>query len=358
MINDKVLIIEDEINIANSIETILGYNNIKSDLADCGLKAIDLLKTNKYSCILCDINLPDINGYEILDIVRHQIKSIKIPFIFLTAFADAIDIRKGMNSGADDYITKPFTASNLLETIRARIIIKQHTSTLINEEVNNQWVNVVLENLNHELLTPLNGIITSIDVLQSIHVEKTSIDKFREVMSILSTSGKRMHKNIKKLILYSLLMSMNNEYKKSLEYAELNLSELLHRILKNSSEKCGEMFNYAHIEIEDNLKILGVKNIINTIFEELIDNSFKFCVDGYPTIKLYSYESHIIFSVENNSKVTFEYKNIQAFKKFHSDKTKNGMGIGLYLCKELTLMQNYKMDVLANENTVNIKVQF
>ena len=117
MKNATVLIIEDEPSILNNIATILqisGYSCIK---ASCGADALVILSTTIPDIILCDVMMPDMDGFSVLKKVRENINTQTIPFCFLSARADIVDIDFGLSLGANSYITKPFAAKDLLATV-------------------------------------------------------------------------------------------------------------------------------------------------------------------------------------------------------------------------------------------------
>lgn len=117
MKNALVLIIEDEVAILNNISTILqisGYTCIK---ASCGAAALQVLLTQIPDIILCDVMMPEMDGFEVLKNIRENIATQHTPFCFLSARADVVDIDFGLSLGANGYITKPFTAKDLVATI-------------------------------------------------------------------------------------------------------------------------------------------------------------------------------------------------------------------------------------------------
>lgn len=118
---EKILIIEDDKAYVENIKILLTEENFNVISAMNGLDGIDLAKTENPDLIICDIMLPDVDGYSILKEIRKRPKTKLIPFIFLTAKAEMSDLRAGMNYGADDYLTKPFLAIDLLTTIRTRV---------------------------------------------------------------------------------------------------------------------------------------------------------------------------------------------------------------------------------------------
>lgn len=117
----KILVIEDESLIRRSITEALkfeGYHVISTEKGKDGLnKALH----DHPDLILCDIMLPDIDGYAILKEFNKSAQSSKIPFIFMTALSDRSNFRSGMELGADDYLTKPFTIKELLNAITSRL---------------------------------------------------------------------------------------------------------------------------------------------------------------------------------------------------------------------------------------------
>lgn len=120
---DKVLIIEDDKAIRESLHDILelkGYDVITAINGRTGLVAV--IK-EKPDVVICDVNMPGMNGFELLQSLNDCMdKEIVPPFLFLTARATSSDIRKGMELGADDYITKPFNPLELLEIVKSKII--------------------------------------------------------------------------------------------------------------------------------------------------------------------------------------------------------------------------------------------
>lgn len=116
--NEKtILVVEDDTSVRYALSVFLEIAGINFVEAMDGTEALKQLAARKFDLILCDINLPDILGYEILKHVRSEPNLIAIPFIFLTAYADMRDVNKGMELGANDYLTKPFSNKQLIETV-------------------------------------------------------------------------------------------------------------------------------------------------------------------------------------------------------------------------------------------------
>lgn len=117
----KIILIEDNMNVRETTKEILELADYKVITAENGKKGVELVKSEKPDLIICDIAMPDLDGYGVLRILNRNPLTSGIPFVFLTAKTEKSDIRKGMNQGADDYITKPFKENELLEAVEMRL---------------------------------------------------------------------------------------------------------------------------------------------------------------------------------------------------------------------------------------------
>lgn len=117
----RILVIEDEIHIRDNIQDILELSGFEVLTAENGIVGLQLAKNKLPDLILCDIMMPKLDGYEVLKALRQEIETALIPVIFLTAKAERTDVRQGMELGADDYLTKPFSASELRRAIAVRL---------------------------------------------------------------------------------------------------------------------------------------------------------------------------------------------------------------------------------------------
>jgi diguanylate cyclase (GGDEF)-like protein len=118
---NKILVIDNEYDIAELIGEILTVNGFQAQTALNGKEGINAAINFHPDLILCDISMPQITGYDVLDSLRKNKETHAIPFIFLTAKDGMQDLRKGMLLGADDYLTKPVSADELVATVRTRL---------------------------------------------------------------------------------------------------------------------------------------------------------------------------------------------------------------------------------------------
>jgi DNA-binding NarL/FixJ family response regulator len=117
----KILVIEDEPEMRRNLATILRLEKYNPVTAENGREGLEMARLETPDLILCDVMMPELDGYGVLRELRASASTEATPFIFLTARGEKPDVRAGMNLGADDYLTKPVAKSDLLSAIRTRI---------------------------------------------------------------------------------------------------------------------------------------------------------------------------------------------------------------------------------------------
>src|SRR5512135_2587834 len=117
----KILVIEDEPEMRRNITTLLRYSEYESLAAENGRQGVEAARQAKPDLILCDVMMPELDGYGVLQALQADASLARIPFIFLTAKGEKDDLRSGMNLGADDYLTKPVANADLLRAIETRL---------------------------------------------------------------------------------------------------------------------------------------------------------------------------------------------------------------------------------------------
>jgi DNA-binding response OmpR family regulator len=157
----KILIIEDNQDVRENTAEILELANYEVCTAEDGEKGVAMAKLIQPDVIICDIMMPELNGYDVLLHLNKDKKTAGIPFIFLTAKTERTDVRKGMNLGADDYLTKPFEESELLDAVASRIkkysFLKKEFSKDI--EGVNQFFNEVSKSAGMESLSENRNVV-------------------------------------------------------------------------------------------------------------------------------------------------------------------------------------------------------
>src|SRR6185295_5550711 len=116
-----ILLIEDNKEVRENTAEILELAGYKVNTSSDGKKGVEQVNKSKPDLIICDIMMPVLDGYGVLHLLSKNADTVNIPFIFLTAKTERTDVRKGMEMGADDYITKPFDKIELLNAVESRL---------------------------------------------------------------------------------------------------------------------------------------------------------------------------------------------------------------------------------------------
>jgi DNA-binding response OmpR family regulator len=157
----KILIIEDNPDILENTSEILELSNYTVITAQNGKEGVERALANKPDLILCDIMMPELDGYGVLHMVQKNPELQQTPFIFLTAKSEREEMRKGMSLGADDYITKPFDPTDLLNAIEGRL----KKAELIRQRISEGLTGV------NELITIVGGEKALKDFVEGRHVD-------------------------------------------------------------------------------------------------------------------------------------------------------------------------------------------
>jgi len=176
----KVLIIEDNNDIRDNVVEILELANYQVFEANNGKTGVDLANKNLPDIILCDIMMPELDGYGVLYLLNKNAETATIPFIFLTAKAERLDLRKGMEMGADDYLTKPFDDMELLNAIETRLKKK---------ELQEEFYSKSLDSLS-TLVSKNNGLA---ELKKVIHERKTRQFKKNQVIYYEGDKGNGLY---------------------------------------------------------------------------------------------------------------------------------------------------------------------
>ena len=187
----KVLVIEDEDVLRTNIADILEVNGFEVSQAENGQVGIERARRDRPDLIICDVMMPEVDGHEVLATLRQEPETALTSFIFLTAKATVGDVRHGMNLGADDYLTKPFTQAQLLEAIAARLSKHQAVQKLRREieklAQSNDLKEQFLGAASEELRGPLTNISMAVEMLR----KAPSIEKVQRYVDMLRSECDR-----------------------------------------------------------------------------------------------------------------------------------------------------------------------
>ena len=208
---EKILIIEDAKILRESIADSLHLEGFEVVQAENGNTGVVLAREHMPDLILCDIMMPDMSGYDVLQVLSGDSSRITCPFIFTTALGERENIREGMDLGADDYLVKPFTINELLKAINSRL----HKRLLIETQIRSK-----LEKIEEELKSKsveLNELIKNQQLeLAKVYTLNTQITK-----QLSDHHAKLMEDVYRSNEINSSLKVMNDELTAELQKADI-----------------------------------------------------------------------------------------------------------------------------------------
>ncbi|MBM3847440.1 MAG: hybrid sensor histidine kinase/response regulator, partial [Verrucomicrobia bacterium] len=208
----KVLVIDDTAEIREVISECLSYMGHEVRTADDGPSGIRMAEQECPDLIICDVNMPGLDGYSVLLALRRIESTATTPFIFLTSISDKIHMRRGMELGADDYLTKPFSQKELKAAVSARLDKQAEVDRQIEKKLDELRGNLTLA-LPHELRTPLNGILGLSSILIEEYASCSPADLLSSARDI-NISAQRLHHLIENFLLYSQIQVLLTQKKR------------------------------------------------------------------------------------------------------------------------------------------------
>ncbi len=358
----KILVIEDELPMRQRILETLSYEGFEAICAENGRKGVHAAKTHLPDVIVCDVNMPGINGYEVLNALRDDPATTTIPFIFLTARAGMKDLREGMNRGADDYLTKPFTVEELLGVIQTQL--KKHAafSEQAAREIDDLSVDLS-RTLPHELRTPLQGILSLSEYLTQSGpkiVREADEAKIVEVGAYLHQSAERLHRLIENYLLYAnLKLSAHDEERKqqhALFHQEtLHTHDVIAFFAAKIAKEAGRQEDLT-LDLTEAAILIAPKSL-HKILEEVLDNALKFSQPGTEVrvvTRLDEQHFTLCLSDQGHGMSREQISKIRAYTQFNRRQhEQQGSGLGLAIARLLTDMNNgeFTIDSVKDQGT-------
>src|SRR5688572_17174772 len=202
----KVLVIDDTEEIRIIIAESLNLYGFLTLSAEDGASGIEMARKHTPDLIICDINMPNMDGYATLTALREEETTATIPFVFLSGASDKINMRRGMELGADDYLTKPFTHKELMAAVNARLEKQADLQRQSEKKLDELRGNITMA-LPHELRTPLNGILGLASLMIDDHTTMPAAEVL-ESAKFIHESALRLHRLIENFLVYSQIQLM------------------------------------------------------------------------------------------------------------------------------------------------------
>jgi CheY-like chemotaxis protein len=316
--------------------------------ASNGRNGLEIAQQHIPNLIICDIMMPEIDGYGVITALRNNPATTAIPFIFLSAKSDKTDFRQGMELGSDDYLTKPFTRDELLGAINAQFRKQAIINNYYRQELDNLRGNIS-KSLPHQLLFPAIEVMGLADIL----VKNYHAMEAHEVPDIgkrIRKAGRDMHEMVKKFLLYAELESTesNTEWANEIRSSKTTFVDIE---VSSCAKKIAENYNRVS-DLEVDVKDASIKisdSYFNVIVKEIIDNGFKFSSEG-TSVYVWGIcdDKEFCLSVTDRGQgmEPEQLANFGAYMKFEKKLyIQQGTGLGLAIAKRLVELHGGRLEI-------------
>lgn len=372
----EVLIVDDIPSNLNFLSEVLHLEGIGVLLATSGMDAIEIAQYKHPDLILLDIAMPLMDGYEVCAKLKANEETRDIPVIYLTARTEPEDILKGFETGAVDYILKPFNATELIARVKTHLELRAKTEALksvnvhLEEQVKLRTAEITeanrnltetnsklaraydeltnldkakdefIRHINHELRTPLQGIHGFTLILEDI-VESP---EQKEYLQSINSLVKRLVKLSEISLLFTEIKAKN--YKITLK--PLSLKHSISQILETFRDEADRIFVLNELS-DSHMFIKADQRLMKTCLELVVDNALKYTPeDGKVTIRTFNDEELTGIEILDEGP-GFTTKALESlYELFSADNLKyhsHGFGIGLATAKVILDTMSGKLDI-------------
>ncbi|OIP81647.1 MAG: hypothetical protein AUK44_09545 [Porphyromonadaceae bacterium CG2_30_38_12] len=341
---DKLILIIDDnpMNLLLTSKILEGFG-FRTTTAESGPEGIESIEKSIPDLILLDISMPDMDGYEVCEIIKKNDKWKEIPIIFLTANTQMEDLVTGFEKGGVDYITKPFKSEELSVRVKTHLDLAASKLEII---AMNRQRDKLYSIIAHDIRSPLSGILQTIDAIEQGFFDPTS-DDFKDIIHHLR---ERTHET--STLLTSLLQWTRIKGDRvSIEPKQTNMFVVVTSCVQLLEANAGMKDINIHIDSDPNAVAWCDEVSMHTVIRNLITNAIKFTPNnGNIWIKAHQVDQKVILEVVDSgigmASDTID-KIFQRNEHFTSSGTNNeqGTGLGLMIVKEFVEKNNGKLHV-------------
>ena len=336
---DLVLVVDDNTDLRDYVRSLLSPHYRVATAAD-GMAALQMIRECRPAIIVSDVMMPRMNGIELVQAVRSDPETVTIPVILLSARAGGEATIEGLDAGCDDYLTKPFTAQELLARVRAHVQLASTRSRwAVALERANRELDAFSYSVAHDLRAPLRLIEGFGGLLAEENAAQLDAEGHRR-LNIMRDSAKRMSQLIDDLLYLSRLD------RSQLNRATFDLSVLVRSVA--TQLQSANPNRQVRVIVQENLEVEADPNLLKIALENLVGNAWKFTSRRPMAIIEFGVinEGEPVYYLRDNGAgfdMQYAAKLFGVFQRLHADADFQGTGIGLATVERIMLKHGGKI---------------
>jgi two-component system sensor histidine kinase/response regulator len=352
MTKRKILVVEDNEDMLNGIRDILEMSGYQVITAVDGQEALAWMQQHRPDLIISDIMMPQMDGYELFSAVRANPKWLRVPFVFLTAKDQRLDVRLGKQLGADDYLTKPFEPEDLIVVVEAKLERAASLQAATDSEMSQLKQNI-LKAFSHEFRTPLTYIRGYLDLILEDGLDQLSVEELEEFLHGMRRGSARLSRLVDDLIFLVTLETgeaVNKFYSEQMYFT--GLRSLIEIVVHQKQPAAQQRNVELQLELPDLLPGVEIHlDYIRDVLERLIDNGVKFSnsAQGHVLVSATANEKWVRIAVKDNGIGISAEELPNLFKRLHqinrAHLEQSGLGVGLAIAKGIAEIHGGRIDV-------------
>jgi signal transduction histidine kinase len=342
-----ILLVDDETQLRSMFSLALSRHGYRVIQAESGQSGLELARQQLPDLILTDINMPGGDGTTLLREIRKdpQLKARQV--VLMTGRPDLVPIRKGMEEGADDYLTKPVSLDALISCVEARFR-RATISWRVEDEMVARLQSSMPPQLPHELFTPLAGIIGLTEILRS-DFPSMPVPEVQDIHNDIYHSALRLHRTLRNYLLILDREPLASEHpttplssQKVRQIVGYGIDEDMRQ-----NERADDITSFIH----DGCALLINEEDLQRIVSELVDNACKYSRKGAPIQVTVTADGKLTVKDRGRGMSAEEIDRIGAFRQFDRQKhEQQGLGLGLILVRKLIEFHGAQFQITSQPN--------
>jgi len=336
----RILVVDDEISLIEGVRDILELAGYEILTAHNGKEGLALFQSARPDLVVADIMMPVMDGYEFCAQVRQLPYGVQTPFIFLTAKGEKGDIHRGRMLGADDYLTKPFEADDLLVIIKSRLNRAAAIEEVTDQEMD-RLRNAIVRTLSHEFRTPLT-FISGYTELLSESEGNLNTSELELLLKGLQEGSRRLQYLVDNFLFLVSLQAGSAAHDLAHSREAVSLLGVLQTVVTRKSREAAAKSVEIQMAVPDDLPFVpGNFAMLTSALERVLDNAIKFSPPGHSpiTVSARSEQDEVVVVIADHG-VGIPAEALpdifRAFEQVNRDRQEqSGAGLGLAITKAI-----------------------